>query len=63
MPLICVIINTMTQILHGVEMFPVKVNKHKLGIAKALCWDDFRLQSSIEKDKLRAFKINSYLMW
>lgn len=52
-----------TQVLNGVEIFPyVKVNKHKLGLARALCWDDYRLYFSIEKDKLRSFKINSDLM-
>jgi len=42
-PPIPVIINVMTRVLNGVEMFPVKVNKHKLGFSRALCWDDFRL--------------------
>ena len=35
-PLIQVIINTMTQILHGIEIFPVKVNRHKLDL-QGLC--------------------------
>lgn len=42
-PLVWVIINTMTQILNGIVIFTAKVNKHKLGFARALCWDDFRL--------------------
>lgn len=62
-PLIWVIINTGTQILNGIDILPVKDNKHKLGFARALCWGDFRLLSSIEKVKLRDFKINLVLMW
>lgn len=52
-----------TQVLNGVEIFPVKVNKHKLGLARALCWDDYRLYFSTEKDKLSSFNLNSDLMW
>lgn len=52
-----------TQVLNGVEIFPVKVNKHKLGLVRALCWDDYRLYFSTEKDKLRSFNLNSDLMW